>query len=220
MNTPNQLKTIPNRVRSCWTAVQCICLLLALGAVAGCDTTQAAKATKQATGGTVHEEKIILREGDSLKISFPGSSNFDTVQQIRRDGKITMPLVGEVDAVGLTPEQLQEKLINLYAPQLSTKEVTVTVQSSTFPVFVTCQVVRPGKVLSDHPMTALEAVMEAGGFVEATANMKAVKVIRHENGVVQNFTLNLKLALEGNDSKPFYLKPSDIIYVPERFSMF
>src|ERR1022692_4520736 len=117
-----------------------------------------------------HSEKIVLREGDVLKITFPGSANLDTAQPIRRDGKLNLPLVGEVEAAGLTPDDLQKKLVALYASQISSKEITVQVQSSTFPVFVTGAVVKPGKVLSDHPMTALEAVMEAGGFNYDTAN--------------------------------------------------
>jgi protein involved in polysaccharide export with SLBB domain len=85
---------------------------------------------------------------------------------------------------------------------------------------VTGAVLRPGKVLSNHPITALEAIMEAGGFNYAKANLKSVAVIRHEQGQVKNYTLNLKLVLEGKPSTPFYLKPSDIVYVPERFAWF
>src|SRR5208282_5320527 len=117
-------------------------------------------------------EAIILREGDTLKITFPGSPNLDTTQPIRRDGKLNLPLIGEMDAAGLSPAALQEKLVKAYASQISTKEVMVQVESSTFPVFVSGSVVHPGKILSDHPMTALEAVMEAGGFIYETANMK------------------------------------------------
>jgi protein involved in polysaccharide export with SLBB domain len=94
------------------------------------------------------------------------------------------------------------------------------VVASSFPVFVTGAVVHPGKILSDHPLTALDAVMEAGGFVLTTANLKDVRVIRNENGVMKKYSLNLKLLLDGKDSQPFYLEPSDIIFVPERFTFF
>src|SRR5579862_1057430 len=161
-----------------------------------------------------------LREGDILKISFPGSPNLNNVQQIRTDGKITLPLIGEVQAAGVTPIDLQQKLMDLYAPQLSSKEVTVEVQNSSFPVYVTGAVLRPGKITSDHPITALEAIMEAGGFDYTKANLKAVEVIRQEGDQTKNYTLNLKLAMEGKINDPFYLKPSDIVYVPEKFSWF
>ena len=163
---------------------------------------------------------IILREGDVVKISFPGSANLDTTQQIRRDGKIAKNLVGEVEAAGLTPDGLQKKLIELYATQIGSKEITVAMQTSAFPVFVNGAVVHPGKIMSDHPITALEAVMEAGGFVTSTANMKDVKVIRNEGGKLKNYRLNLKEILDGTSDKSFYLKPADIVFVPERFQMF
>jgi polysaccharide export outer membrane protein len=189
-------------------------------AFTGCETPQMPEPAKQGVSNQPHAETIVLREGDVLKISFPGSANLDTTQQIRRDGKISMPLVGEVVAAGMTPDQLKDSLIKLYAPQISSKEVTVALESSSFPIFVTGCVVHPGKILSDHPMTALEAVMESGGFDYAQANLKNVKVIRRENGVSESYTLNLKQVLEGKEDKPFYLKPSDIVFVPERFSWF
>jgi len=191
--------------------------LLALAA--GCQTQAPAPGaiTEQTTVPTAI---VTLREGDVLKISFPGSPSLDTTQQIRRDGKITLPLVNEVQAAGMSTETLQQNLIKLYAPQLATKEVVVTMASSTFPVFVTGSVIRPGKIVSDHPLTALDAIMEAGGFDYTKANLKAVRVIRHEGDRAANYTLNLKLVLEGKASKQFYLQPSDIVFVPERFSWF
>jgi polysaccharide biosynthesis/export protein len=165
-------------------------------------------------------ETVTLRGGDIIRIAFPGAPNLDTQQQIRRDGKIALPLAGEVQAAGLSPAQLGDEIVRLYSSQLVTKEVTVTVVSSSFPVFVTGAVIKPGKVLADGPMTALQAIMEAGGPDYAKANLKAVVVIRHEDGQTKHYSLNLKAVLEGKQSSTFYLRPSDIIYVPERFSWF
>jgi polysaccharide biosynthesis/export protein len=203
-----------------WLAFRLACVLVAAMAFAGCNTmpSPTTEASVPATNEAVHLEKIILREGDVLKITFPGSPSQDTVQPIRRDGKINLNLVGEVVAAGLTPEELQKKLVDLYASQMSSKEITVQVQSSAFPVFVTGAVVKPGKIMSDHPITALEAVMEAGGFIYDTADLRHVRVIHNENGVLQNTILNLKAVLQGEDTKSFYLKPGDIVYVPERLA--
>jgi polysaccharide export outer membrane protein len=194
-----------------------VLLLMMVFALGGCATSHVPKET---AAEQVHSETILLREGDTLKISFPGSPNLDTTQEIRRDGKISLPLIGEVDAAGKSPEELQQGLIKSYAPQISSKEVNVEVESSSFPVYVTGCVMRPGKILSGEPITAIEAVMEAGGFDYTKANLKAVRVIRHENGETRSYTLNLKLVLDGKDKKLFYLKPSDIVYVPEKFSWF
>src|ERR1044071_4027339 len=165
-------------------------------------------------------DSIVLREGDVVKITFPGAPNLNTTQAIRRDGKIALQLVGEVKAAGMTPTDMEKELLKLYAPQLQTKEVSVTVESSAFPVYVTGAVLRPGKIMSDRPLTALEAIMEAGGFDYAKANLKKVSVVRHENDRTDHFTLNLKGVLQGEKSEQFNLKPSDIVYVPERFSWF
>jgi polysaccharide export outer membrane protein len=192
-------------------------LLLAL---TGCKspTTQFNEATEQAAR---RPEAIVLREGDTVRITFPGTANLDTSPQlVRRDGNIALPLIGEIKAAGMTPAELEKELINRYSSQLVSKEVKVTVVSSSYVVYVTGAVLRPGKVSSDHPISALEAIMEAGGFDYTKANLKTVTVIRHEGGQTKNYALNLKRVLKGEKGEPFYLKPSDIVYVPERFSWF
>jgi len=192
--------------------------LVLLAMVAGCQTQRpVATPAKQTTDGT---EVITLREGDVLKISFPGSANLNTTQPIRRDGMISMPLVGEVKAAGKTPTELEKNLMDLYSTQLVSKEVTVEVQSSLFPVYVSGSVLHPGKIMSDHPITALEAVMEAGGFDYTKANLKKVQVTRREGEGTRIYVLNLKQVMEGRGGKSFYLKPADIIYVPEQFQWF
>ena len=161
-------------------------------------------------------EVITLREGDVLKITFPANANLNTTQPIRRDGMISMPLVGELTAAGKTPQELEKELVDAYSTQLLSKEVTVEVQSSTFPVYVSGSVLRPGKVVFDHRVTVLEAVMEAGGPDYAKANLKSVTVTRMEGGQFTTYTLNVKQMLAGKQAKPFYLKPFDIVKVPER----
>jgi polysaccharide export outer membrane protein len=165
-------------------------------------------------------ESLLLREGDTVRISFPGAPNLNCVQQIRRDGKVNLPLIGEFKAVGLAPSDMEKQLIELYGPQLQVKEVTVTMESSAFPIYVSGAVLRPGKILSDRPISAMEAIMEAGGFDYNKANMKSVRVIRHEQGRTEYHSLNLKRELQGKQTEPFALKPLDIIYVPERFTWF
>ena len=186
-----------------------------LGAV-GCKTAPPRDLRELDAGKS---DAMVLHEGDSVRISFPGAPNLNTAQQIRRDGRLALPLVGELKAAGMTPAELEKELLKLYDAQLQAKEVTVTVESSTFPVYLTGAVLRPGKIVSDRPLNALEAIMEAG--VDYTkADLRAVTVIRHENGRSQHYVLNLKSVLKGEQSEPFALKRSDIIYVPEKYSWF
>ena len=115
---------------------------------------------------------------------------------------------------------METELVKLYGSDLQTKEVKVMVESSALPVYVTGAVLKPGKILADHPLTALEAIMEAGGFDSNKANMKKVKVLRRENNKTQTFTLNLKRVIDGADNDQFRLRPADMIFVPERFVWF
>ena len=135
-------------------------------------------------------------------------------------GKLRLPLIGEVDAAGSTSSALEERLTGLYASRLPTKQVVVEVENSSFPVYVTGMVMHPGKILSDHPISTIEAVMEAGGFDYTKANLKSVTVIRRENNMMKNYKLDLKAVLAGRQSELFELKPNDIVYVPERFVVF
>jgi protein involved in polysaccharide export with SLBB domain len=190
-----------------------------LAAFTGCQTQMPAPKDVAAQAAE-QQDALTLREGDVLKISFPGAPNLDTTQPVRRDGKIVLSLVGEVKAAGLTPAELQKQLVDLYASQLTTKEVMVSLQTSTFPVFVTGAVLKPGKILSDRPITAMEAIMEAGGFDYAKANLKDVTVLRQEGASLKHYSLDLQSTLEGKQSQSFYLRPSDIVYIRERFSWF
>lgn len=205
------------RARKTVSTVLSVALLL----LAGCQTPTRPDYSAFTPGPVTPPSAIMtLREGDMVKISFAAAPHLDTTQQIRRDGKIELPLVGEVTAAGKTPGELEKQVIELYAPQLNSKEITVSLESASFPVFVTGCVIKPGKVLSDHPITALEAVMEAGGFDYSKANLKSVRIIRRDGNAVKHFTLNLKAVMNGTENSAFPLKPDDILYVPERFTWF
>jgi polysaccharide export outer membrane protein len=197
-------------------AFSALAATLLLG-VTGCHTPYGYPPIKDAAP----YREVRLREGDSVKISFPSSPNLDSTQVVRRDGNVTVTLGGEAMAMGKTPAELEKDILDRFGAQLAVKQVVVSLTSSVFPVFVTGAVLRPGKISADRPLSALEAVMEAGGFDYAKANLKAVTVLRQqEGGQVVNYKLNFKDALRGPKSEPFYLKPSDIIYVPEKFSWF
>jgi polysaccharide export outer membrane protein len=90
--------------------------------------------------------------------------------------------------------------------------VVVSLESAAAGVYVSGEVLRPGKIPLDRPMTALEAVMEAGGFTKF-ANPKQVIVVRNEKGRNQRYVLNMNDALSGAESTPFYVRPFDVLYV-------
>lgn len=206
------------RQSSRWVRTALVPIAAVLLVLSGCVTAPAS--APQAAAGPAGSRADAILEGDMLKINFVGAPGLDTTQEVRRDGRISLAVVGETVAAGLTPAELSSELGKLFASELLSNEVVVTVVSSAFTVNVSGAVLKPGKYTSKRPLTALEAVMEAGGFDHAKANIKRVVVVRHENGKVANFVLDLSSSLEGKPSEPFYLKPSDIVYVPTRFVWF
>ena len=157
-----------------------------------------------------------LQEGDTIQVAFAGSTNLNTTQRIPLDGQISLQFVGKLKATGKTTAELEKDLAQVYQPQLRGAEsITVTVVTSSAAVYVTGAVLRPGKIPLDRPFTVLEAIMEAGG-VDSRAKLSGVTVLRVEGGQRIARKIDLKRTLEGKDSFLFYLKPADIIYVPEK----
>lgn len=185
--------------------------------VTGCETTQVATRPQDLSSFANSAQK--LREGDLIKISFPASPNLDAQQTIRPDGRITLAMLGELRVVGMTPLDLEAELAKRYASQLVSNEVTVSVVSSSFSVFVSGAVNSPGKIQTDRPLTPLEAILQVGGF-SPLAKTTAVDVIRTENGVTRKITLNLQRILDGEQVEQIYLIPNDIVIVPEKFRWF
>ena len=153
-----------------------------------------------------------LAPGDEISVSFSGAPELNTKQKIQPNGKVSLPTVGDVTAAGRTINSLQASLTSMYQPHLQDPTVVVSLESAAAGVYVSGEVLRPGKVPLDRPMSALEAVMEAGGFTKF-ANPKQVIVIRKQGGKQQRYVLNMNDALAGYDSSPFYVRPYDVIYV-------
>jgi len=118
-------------------------------------------------------------------------------------------------AKGKTAAELQHELLDLYGPHLTDPQIAVIARSFyTHRVFVGGQVMKPGVVQMPGEMTALEAIMEAGGFDVRAAERKNVIVIRYADGRRYVYKLDLKRAVAGNETEPFYLQPRDIVHVP------
>jgi len=156
---------------------------------------------------------MVLAPGDEITISFLGAPELNTTQTIRRDGKITLQMLGEVTAFGKTARELQAELLGKYAPQLQVKEVSVVITSPA-PVFVSGAVNDGGQLNMERPITVLEAVMAAGGFNEKEAKLENVMVVRHRKGKWHGYAIDATEVLAGQEENVFYLEPMDIVYVP------
>jgi len=130
------------------------------------------------------------------------------------DGKLSLPLIGEVSAAGKTITGLQAELSESYKSQLKNSDVLVTLESAPTQVVISGAVVKPTKIAFEKPTTVFEAIMEAGG-ANAYGNLKNVRLIRTVNGVQQSQSLDLAPMLKVAATKPFYVRDGDVIYVPQ-----
>lgn len=160
---------------------------------------------------------VILVAGDVIRIAFPGAAELTQSQKIRTDGKVNLPLVGEVDAAGKTVVTLQSELSERYKTQLKTSTVIVTLESSVTQVVISGAVAKPSKLSFERPTTVFQAIMEAGGVSEF-GTLKNVHLVRLINGQQQTQVLDLRPVTSGQSTKPYYVRDGDVIFVPR--SMF
>ena len=192
-----------------------VLLMVLAGLVTGCQTSSSfAEVEPRDDPGTSNYNTNYLQEGDIVSITFQYSTNFNALQKIPLDGKLNLESVGQVKAAGKTPLDLQSELGRLYRSQVKDDVITVKVISSASSVYVSGAVFHPGKVPMERPMTALEALMEAGGFDPARARLSQVVVLRLEGGKQYRYRVDLASVLDGANDSPFYLKPFDIVHVP------
>ena len=187
-----------------------ITLLLATILV-GCETIEYPPAGERVGPST----PVRLSPGDVIKVSFSETSELDLTQKINIDGKVNLPLVGEVKPSGKTVVAFQRELASLYASQLEGDQVLVTLENGIANVVVSGQVGKPGSLAFDRPTTVLQAIMQAGGAT-AYGNLSKVRLIRTVNGKQSVGVLNLKPAINQRTTEGTYVKDGDVIYVPQR----
>lgn len=161
-------------------------------------------------------EDYYLQPGDSLDIKFIYNTELDENVIIRPDGRISLKMIDEVMAAGLTPSQLDQLLTDKYSSQLRKADITVIVRDfEGQKIYVGGSVINPGLIKMQGRLSVLGAIMQAGGFDMRTAAVNNVVIIRHQNDKRSGFLLNCKDFLKGKEGKPFYLAPYDIVYVPQ-----
>lgn len=157
-----------------------------------------------------------LGAGDELEIKFYYAPELNTQQRIRPDGKLSLQLVGDIDAAGRSPEELDATLQQAYAQHLKYPELSIIVRGMySRRLLVTGEVLRPGPMEMPGPMTLMEAISYSGGFNFVTANIKQVIVSRDDgNGKRVGYCVNMKDEYAGVATTPFMLQPTDIVIVP------
>ena len=164
---------------------------------------------------TPQEIQYIIGPEDVLQIHVWKEPALSATVPVRIDGKISLPLLHDVQAAGLTPLQLQESLVEKLKDFIENPNVSVTVTDpSSFKVFVSGEVRSPGVFKLRTQTTLFQIIPLAGGFTE-WANPKKILIIRNEGGKERRFTVNYKRGLKGKDpDSNFTLKPGDTIIIP------
>jgi polysaccharide export outer membrane protein len=158
--------------------------------------------------------QVTLTSGDVIKLTFSGAPELNQSQKIRADGKINLPLIGEVDAAGKTIGSLQSEIALRYKPQLQNTTVVLTLESSITQVVVSGAVAKPAKLIFDRPTTVVQAIMEAGG-VNEFGSLRRVHLIRIINGQQHTQILDLSSLLRGEATKPYYVRDGDVVFIPQ-----
>jgi polysaccharide biosynthesis/export protein len=155
---------------------------------------------------------VRLSPGDVIKLSFAEETDLDQVQKIRRDGKISLPFLGEVTAAGKRVIDLQRELVHRYDDYLENSDVLITLEGGPATIIVAGFAVYPGKITVDRPTSIYQAIMQAGG-VSDYGSLSNIHLTRIINGVQRTETINLRPSIRGKPIYPEYVQDGDVIYI-------
>jgi polysaccharide export outer membrane protein len=203
------------------TPVLSVVLLLSLGAFAQSDSAShpapAGVATdKPATGKAHSDNSYVIGANDALAIDVWKEPNVSRSVSVRSDGKISLPLVGELQASGQTPLQLEQEIAKRLQSYISEPEVTVIVsESKSQKVNILGMVSKPGAYLLTSSTTVLDAIAMAGGFKDF-AKQKSIYVLRQDaDGKQQRIAFNYKDVIKGkNPEQNIRLQAGDTVVIP------
>jgi polysaccharide export outer membrane protein len=200
-------------------------LSMSLVVMTGC-VTNAPNLPSKVAGGGLSQPNVLVKSykmavGDQLQINVWKNDVLSLSQPIRPDGKISMPLVGDVFAAGLTPEELAGKIEVKLSDYVKAPNVTVILTSLQGHAFlsrirVTGSVAQNVSMQYHQGMTVLDAILEAGS-VDLYADANSTKLHRRTAKGAVTYDIRLKnIMQEGDMSTNISLMPGDIITVPER----
>jgi len=182
----------------------------------GCLSMKANGVSKGTEKGTISlDDKYIIGPADVLEIQVWREPNLSCTAPVRPDGKISLPLLNDVQAAGLSPQELKTKIEKGLAKFLEKPEVLVSVQKiKSKNIYILGKVNTPGQYPLQHGLTVIQALSLAGGFAE-WADEKNIVILRHENGKQKRIKFNYKRVSRGKDlEKNIVLRPGDTIIVP------
>ena len=201
---------------------------LAIGCSSGASTSDRAgepstrmSATQCLAGAAIHaamsdDHRYLIHRGDELTVDFYMSPEFNDDVVVRPDGKVSLRLVGDVQAADLTPAQFSDELDQAYSRELRSPNISVHLKNSPGRrVYVEGEVVKPGAIILQPGMTTLQVIAEAGGLTESAGGDQAILIRRDACGSPQGSSIDLSRAANKPDhGDDLALLPSDILVIP------
>jgi polysaccharide biosynthesis/export protein len=198
-----------------WLALIGATIAAPAGAQQAAPSAQPANGAGVAASGVATPPNYLIGPQDVLSIVFWREKDMSADVVVRPDGKISLPLLNEIEAGGLSPEALRAAIAKAAAKFMEEPNVTVVVKEiHSRNVYVTGQVTKPSEYPLGNDMTVLQAIALAGGLLEY-ADAKNIVIMRKEDGRDRYFKFNYKDVIKGkNVQQNIVLKPSDTIIVP------
>jgi polysaccharide export outer membrane protein len=202
-------------VRLTWFVVS---LVLVAGLVGGADAEQlnsARTSSIEPAAPVAPASDYVIGPEDMLQISVWKNESLSRELPVRPDGKISMPLLHDIQAAGLTPMQLRDKIATELAEYMPNPEVSVTIlEVRSYRVSVLGEVIRPGVLQLRAPTTVLEALALAGGFRDFASPSKIVIFRKDPRGQTERLRFNYNRAVGGSADENVTLRAGDVVVVP------
>jgi polysaccharide biosynthesis/export protein len=220
------MTTTSNSLRKSGLFAASVCVLLSSFAWAqagpGTSTAPASNAAVAPTQATdaaapkAHDDSFVIGNDDVLAINVWKEPDITRSIPVRSDGKISLPLVGEVQAAGRTPLKLEQEIAARLKNYIAEPEVTVIVQQiNSQKINILGMVNRPGSYLLTNSATVLDAIALAGGFRDFAKQSKIYVLRQGADGNQTRIPFNYKDVVKGqNTNQNIKLQPRDTIVVP------
>ena len=165
---------------------------------------------------TVTEERYRLQPGDVLEIQYRYSPEFNQTVTVQPDGYITLEVGGDLKVAGMTVDQMRQAILKKASTRLQDPIATVILKEFQKPYFVVAgEVAQPGKIEMRERVTAIQAIMLAGGMKESAKSSQVVVFRKINSDIAEVKLLNLKTIRRTSDlENDLTLQPGDMVFVP------
>lgn len=165
---------------------------------------------------TVTEERYRLQPGDVLEVQFRYSPEFNQTITVQPDGYISLEIGGDLKVAGMTVEETRRLILKKAGERLQDPVATVVLKEFQRPYFVVAgEVAQPGKIEMRERVTAIQAIMLAGGMKEAARSSQVVVFRKINSDMAEVKLLNLKsIKRTGDLENDLTLQPGDMVFVP------